>query len=746
MRTVTLFNDGWRFIQKDVGLEGIAKAKMTAVTVPHTWNNLDGQDGGDNYYRGRCWYEKSYVTPKDLGSDRLYLDFAGVSSIAEVYVNGTKAITHEGGFSRFRCDITGLLNPAGKKNSIVVSADTSENERVYPQVADFTFFGGIYRDVNLLRVNESHFDLDYLGGPGIAVNAKPHDGIADVEVRVYTTNVKDGMTVKVTLTGDNAGEAVTQEAANGTFTFKIDAPHLWHGRKDPYLYKATAELIADGKVIDTIETAFGVRSFRVDPNEGFFLNGEAYHLHGVSRHQDRENKGWAIGKAEHEEDMELIKEVGATTIRLAHYQHDEYFYQLCDKNGMVIWAEIPYISRMLPDGHPNEISQMKELIVQNYNHPSIVCWGLSNEITISGETEELYTRHRTLNQLCHEMDPDRLTTMAQVSMLSMDSPLNNISDIISYNHYFGWYAGEVADNGPWFDEFHEKYPNICLGVSEYGCEAILTWHTDKPEQGDYSEEYQAYYHEEMLKTFATRPFLWSTHVWNMFDFASDMRDEGGRQGRNHKGLVTFDRKTKKDSFFCYKAFWSDVPFVHVAGRRYFDRPGKTTDIKVYSNQPEVELFVNGKSVGKQQGDKIFVFKDVALKAMGKTTVKAVAGSCTDEIKLHRVSKPNKAYSLDAVTGEGVANWFDSSSNDGCFSVKDKIGAIMDHPEGAALMDSFMAGLGNSVGGGFDISAMGDGMIKMMRNMTVERIIKMAGDRIPADVMKDFTDKLCKIKK
>ena len=210
--------------------------------------------------------------------------------------------------------------------------------------------------------------------------------------------------------------------------------------------------------------------------------------------------------------------------------------------------------------------------------------------------------------------------------------------------------------------------------------------------------------------------------------------------------MTFDRKTKKDSFFCYKAFWSDVPFVHVAGRRYFDRPGKTTDIKVYSNQPEVELFVNGKSVGKQQGDKIFVFKDVALKAMGKTTVKAVAGSCTDEIKLHRVSKPNKAYSLDAVTGEGVANWFDSSSNDGCFSVKDKIGAIMDHPEGAALMDSFMAGLGNSVGGGFDISAMGDGMIKMMRNMTVERIIKMAGDRIPADVMKDFTDKLCKIKK
>ncbi len=740
MRIKTLFNDGWKFTQKDVGIDGIAKAKMTAVSIPHTWNNLDGQSGGDNYYRGRCWYEKTFVTPKKLGSDRLYLDFAGVSSIAEVFVNGKSAVTHEGGFSRFRCDITDLLNPAGKKNSIVVSADNSENGTVYPQVADFTFFGGIYRDINLIQVPESHFDLDYIGAPGIAVNAKPGEGAADVKVTVYTANAKEGQTIKVTIEGDNACEPVVQDASNGTFELKIENAHLWNGRKDPYLYKATAELIADGKVLDTVETLFGVRSFRVDPNEGFILNGESYPLRGVCRHQDREDKGWAIGKAEHEEDIALIMEVGANTIRLAHYQHDEYFYELCDKAGLVIWAEIPFISRMMVEGGPNEVSQMKELVIQNYNHPSIVCWGLSNEITISGESEEMYDRHRILNDLCHELDPDRLTTMAQVSMLPTESPLNHISDIISYNHYFGWYMGDVADNGPWFDNFHKENPEVCLGVSEYGCEAILSWHSATPEQGDYTEEYQAYYHEEMLKTFSTRPFLWATHVWNMFDFASDMRDEGGVKGRNHKGLVTFDRKTKKDSFFIYKAWWTTESFVHVCGRRFVDRAGETTEIKVYSNQPEVELFVNGKSVGKQQADKIFIFKDVALKR-GKNKIKAVAGESTDEIVLRRVSKPNKSYVLNTSKGE-VDNWFDSPSNEGCFTIKDKVGAIMDHPEGKALFEEMMASMTAGMGN-FEL---GDSMMKMLRNMSVERIIKMAGDRVPAEAMSQFIEKLTSIKK
>ena len=307
----------------------------------------------------------------------------------------------------------------------------------------------------------------------------------------------------------------------------------------------------------------------MDPENGFFLNGKSYPLHGVARHQDRLDMGWAISEAEHAEDVALIKEVGANTIRLAHYQHAQPFYDLCDKNGLVLWAEIPLISvfREGEDAKANTLSQMTELISQNYNHPSIFFWGISNEITIAGESEALYQNLCELNALAKKLDPSRLTTMAQVSMVPMDSEHVYITDVQSYNHYFGWYVGDVSENGPWLDEFHRKNPDRPVGVSEYGAEAILTWHTAKPESHDYTEEYQAYYHHEMLKTFATRPYLWSTHVWNMFDFAADARDEGGCKGRNNKGLVTYDRRIKKDAFFIYKAYWTTEPMVHVCGSR-----------------------------------------------------------------------------------------------------------------------------------------------------------------------------------
>ena len=447
-------------------------------------------------------------------------------------------------------------------------------------------------------------------------------------------------------------------------TLDIPGVHRWNGRKDPYLYSAEVTLLTGEEVTDQVSTRFGCRTYEIDPKRGFILNGEEYPLRGVSRHQDR----WGIGNAllpeHHIEDMDLICEVGATTIRLAHYQHDQFFYDLCDERGMVVWAEIPYISNHMPNGRENTISQMRELVTQNYNHPSIVVWGLSNEITMKGASDEdLRENHEILNNMVHEMDPTRLTTMACISMCSIDDPYVQIPDTVSYNHYFGWYGGNTSMNGPWFDNFHEKYPNIPIGCSEYGCEA-LNWHTSDPQQGDYTEEYQAYYHEELIKQLFTRKYLWATHVWNMFDFGADARNEGGENGQNHKGLVTFDRKYKKDSFYAYKAWLSDEPFVHICGKRYVDRVEDVTKVTVYSNQPEVELFVNGESLGKQNCPEHFFYFEVPNK--GESVLKAVAGELTDESFLRKVETFNDAYRLKEKGA--ILNWFDINAPEGYYSL------------------------------------------------------------------------------
>ena len=427
-----------------------------------------------------------------------------------------------------------------------------------------------------------------------------------------------------------------------------------------------------GETVDNVSARFGCRSFTIDPNNGFILNGEEYPLRGVSRHQDRWGFGNALLPEHHKEDVDLILEVGATTIRLAHYQHDQYFYDLCDEVGLVIWAEIPYISKHLPGGRENTISQMKELITQNYNHASIVVWGLSNEITMNGEDDpDLIENHKILNDLVHGMDKTRLTTMACVSMCSMDAEYVQIPDVVSYNHYFGWYGGNTTMNGPWFDEFHAKHPNIPIGCSEYGCEA-LNWHTSNPKQGDYTEEYQAYYHEELIKQLFSRKYLWATHVWNMFDFGADSRAEGGENGQNHKGLMTFDRSYKKDAFYAYKAWLSDEPFVHLCGKRYVDRVEDVTKVTVYSNQPEVELFVNGKSLGKKTAADHFFYFEVPN--VGESTIVAKAGELTDEGKLRKVDEMNPDYILKEKGA--VLNWFDVNAPKGRYSLNDTFEDIL----------------------------------------------------------------------
>lgn len=433
----------------------------------------------------------------------------------------------------------------------------------------------------------------------------------------------------------------------------VPAVHLWDGIQDPYLYQARACLYREGQVVDEISSRFGFRSFSVDPQKGFFLNGRSYPLRGVSRHQDWKGIGNALDRAHHQKDMDLIREIGANTIRLAHYQHDQYFYDLCDEYGMVVWAEIPYISEHLPNGRDNTASQARELVVQNYNHPCIVCWGVSNEITISTkDKKDMLDNHRMLNELYHQMDPSRLTTLACYAVCGPFNRSAHITDVVSWNLYLGWYVPGLILNDLWMRFFHFCYPKRCLGYSEYGCEAMPNLHSAKPKRGDHTEEYQAVYHEYMLKCFERNPYLWATHVWNMFDFAADARDQGGEPGMNHKGLITFDRRTKKDSFYLYKAYWSPEPFVHIAGKRRKDREEALTAVKVYTNQPRVSLFVNGVFKEEKTGNKVFEFQ---VSLSGETHIKAEAGACSDQAVFRKVDRPNPAYKL--VKGKSSsANW------------------------------------------------------------------------------------------
>ena len=731
MRQILKFNDNWEFI-KGVSEMGAAEGGES-ITIPHTWNATDGQDGGNNYFRGACLYRKAFRSDLLPKAKKYYLEINGANSSADVYMNGKRLAHHDGGYSTWRVNITGYLRT---ENTLCILVDNAPNEEVYPQVADFTFYGGIYRDVNIVCVEETHFDLEYFGSKGLVITPEIAETAANVKIDTYVNDMENGDKISFCIF-DADGNAVAQyQSANTSAVLTIENVHLWNGRIDPYLYTAEVAIIRGGEKIDQISSRFGCRTFRIDAENGFILNGKEYPLHGVSRHQDRWQIGNALLSEHHLEDMDLICEVGANTIRLAHYQHDQYFYDLCDERGMVIWAEIPYISRHMSGGNDNTMSQMRELIVQNYNHPSICVWGLSNEITMDGAKDpDLIANHHKLNDLVHEMDKTRPTTVACISMCDIDEEYVHISDVVSYNHYFGWYGGSLDEYGPWFDKFHERYPNKPIGCSEYGCEA-LNWHNSNPESGDYTEEYQAIYHESLIRQLFQRKYLWSTHVWNMFDFAAD-RAEGGENGQNHKGLITIDRKYKKDSFYAYKAWWSNEPFVHICSKRYVDRVEDVTKVTVYSNQPEVELFANGVSIGKKSAaDHFFYFE---VQNVGETRLLAVAGDCRDESRIYKVDEMNPDYILREQGA--VLNWFDITEIEGRFSLNDKIGDITKTLRGKLWMIGLFITLAKKMGGGKSNSndkgkkkkktktpEVNSGVIKMISNFTVLRFTGMLGMR------------------
>ena len=746
MREIISLNENWTlsFPKGDHATE--------QVNLPHTWNAVDGNDGNGSYLRTTGVYTRTFTAPKQpREGGRTYVEVLAAALSATVKVNGTVATTHEGGFSIFRADVTDLCHEG--ENELTIEVSNEDTPSMYPSSADFTFYGGLYRGVNLISVPDAHFDLDYYGGPGMMVTPVPtEDGGANFTIKSFVTNPADDLTVMYSIEdcfGREVASAV-RGSADTEVTIYVPDAQLW-SMDEPNLYTVVATLQRNNEEVDEIAANVGVRSFKVTPDEGFSINGVPTPLRGVSRHQDRVFEGNALTAEEHYDDAMLIKELGANTIRLAHYQHSQDFYDACDEIGFAVWAEIPFISvfKKGEGAHKHVMEEMKELIIQNYNHPSIMFWGISNEILIGGISQELVDTHHDLEKLCKELDPTRLTTIAHVSTTPVNGPMHHITDLESYNHYFGWYGGKMEQNGPWLDQFHAEHPDICIGISEYGCEGIINWHSNTPQCKDYTEEYQALYHEHMAQVFEDRPWVWASHVWNMFDFGCAARNEGGVSGRNNKGLITMDRKTKKDSYFVYQAYWTQTPMVHIAGRRHAQRAGETTEIKVYSNQDTVVLYVNGKEVGQQTAHRVFKF-NVALND-GFNTIVAVAGDVKDSITLEKVAEEPGYYTLPEFNErqEGVANWFKQIGSmdltapmefpEGYYSVKDTMEDLAKNEEALAL-----AAKAVKLATNFDIKP-GVGMWDMMKKMTPEAMSNMISG-MPEGFIESLNAQLIKVKK
>ena len=629
---------GWKFYLGNINgaqIESFDDSRWESINLPHTWNAQDGQDGGNNYFRGTGWYRKHFYAPSVWKTREVYLQFDGVNRRADVYLNGKLIGTHLGGFARFRFDATRYLKLGGD-NLLAVKVNNEGND-IAPTIADFTFFGGIYRGVALLITNRLQIDtLDY-ASPGVylkqvrvsttraeldvivkLVNHKQK--ASDLRVRTRIIDAK-GALVKETesafnLGAENRGETIQR--------LEFDHPHLWNGLRDPNLYKTYIEIYENGVLQDRVEQPLGLRFYSVDPNEGFFLNGKYLDLHGVNRHQDRLNKGWAISAADELEDFALIEELGANAIRVAHYQQSQLWYQLADEHGMVLWAEIPFVGDAIekPQFSQNLRDQLRELIRQNYNHPSIMFWGIGNETR--AHADPLMVQ---LAVMVREEDPARVSTYA--SDHPDEDSKNWHTDLVAFNRYYGWYSRSLTDFGAWADQLHHNFPRALMGISEYGAGASIYQHESKPTRPEtgsrwHPEEYQALFHEAYWSAMRVRHFIWCKFIWNMFDFAADQREEGDAPGRNDKGLVTYDRKTKKDAFFWYKANWSKQPVLYITSRRFTARTEATIEVKVYSNAEQVELLVNGVSRGKAHSENhVFRWPNVKLNE-GENSIEARA--------------------------------------------------------------------------------------------------------------------------
>ncbi|GAA0295201.1 MULTISPECIES: glycoside hydrolase family 2 protein [Streptomyces] len=644
-------NNGWRFIRADAtGAQapGFDDSGWTSVVTPHTWNAVGGADGGNDYYRGVGWYRRRYTVPAELAGKRLYLQFAGVNQIADVWVNGTYLGQHKGGYSRFRFDATAALVPGGD-NVIAVKVTNARDTGIAPLSADYTFQGGIYRNVSLWAVDDLHVRMTDYAGPGVYLrqtNVSAASATVTVTTKLWNDSTTTRSVVVRSVIADKSGTVVAETsstaqtvlAATGTEvqqTLHISSPHLWNGLADPYLHNAGVEIhdVTGGgdQITDVVTERLGLRSIAVDANTGFRLNGSHLHLHGVNLHQDRAGQGWAISDADHTQDFDLISEIGANAVRMAHYQHDQKDYNLADERGMIVWAEIPLVDLVTDSAAftTSTQNQLRELIRQNYNHPSIAFWGIGNEqIDYNGTATN--TLLASLADIVEAEDPDRLSTYAVRGEDPDNAQAGLHTQTTGFNKYYGWYYGSKdGDLGAWADNLHATSPSRRIAMSEYGVGASTTQHAlnpPKPAPGGswHPEEYQSLFHEAAWKQLAARPFIWGTFVWAMFDFPSDGRSEGGQPGINDKGLVTRDRQIRKDAFYWYKSNWATTPTLYITSRRWTQRTEPTTELKVYSNAGQVTATLNGTSLGtRSSSDHIFRWPSITLRP-GQNTVTVTA--------------------------------------------------------------------------------------------------------------------------
>ncbi len=643
-RNTRLLNDNWKFRFS----HQVEQNTATAVALPHTWNAQDALSGKLDYKRGIGNYErKLYIAPEWEGK-RLFLRFEGVNSIANVFLNGKHIGEHRGGYSAFLFEITDLVN-YGKDNALLVRVNNAEQLDIMPLVGDFNFYGGIYRDVSLLITDALCISpLDY-ASPGVYLTQnKVSNEKAEVAATILLSNRNEARRIqtlvevkendKVVCRTEKSVKLNANTEERVVLPFSIDRPHLWNGTQDPFMYQVEVTLRDGDKVIDKVIQPLGLRYYQVDADKGFFLNGKHLDLQGVCRHQDRSEIGNALRPEHHEEDMRLMQEMGVNAIRLAHYQQSETMYDLADQAGMIIWAEIPFVGPGgyqdkgfvdLPAFRENGKEQLRELIRQNYNHPSICFWGLFNELKEVGDNPVEYIKE--LNTLAHAEDPTRPTTSAS----NQDGALNFITDCIAWNRYDGWYGSTPATLARFLDKMHTEHPDIRIGVSEYGAGASIYHQQDtlkQPAPAGYwhPENWQTYYHIENWKIIRERPFVWGSFVWNMFDFGAAHRHEGDRPGINDKGIVTFDRRVKKDAFYFYKANWNPEPMLHLAGKRCTETSSAHRDFMVFTNAPKVELWVNGQSQGKVQTDtyRIAVWQHISLQK-GKNIIRVQAVGQSD---------------------------------------------------------------------------------------------------------------------
>ncbi|HLZ25756.1 MAG TPA: glycoside hydrolase family 2 TIM barrel-domain containing protein [Chloroflexota bacterium] len=626
---------GWKFHKGDVlgaQAEALDDAGWEAIALPHTWNNLDGQMGGDRYYRGPSWYRLHYTVSTASGR-RFYLQFDGANLVTDAYVNGTLLGEHKGGFAAFRFDATSALHATGEQ-VIAVRVDNELDPDTPPLSADFTFSGGLYRMVHLVSTEDLHLSLTDFGSSAVYLQtSNVSAGSADLQVTAKVVNDGPGSrqpTLETTLV-DASGQAVQQPRSDvdipgGSERDVVQAttiarPNLWDGLAAPYLYQVRVRVLdSDGRPVDEVTQPLGFRSFSVDADTGFQLNGRPYRLYGVNKHQDRLDTGWAVSDANLDEDWTLVKDIGATAVRLAHYQHAQRTYDLADQGGQIIWAELPVINYITDSAEfaNNARQQLTELIRQNVNHPSIAFWSISNEATLSRGPDPRPLL-QSLNTLVHQEDPSRLTTHASAG----ETP-DVATDVFGSNRYFGWYYGSDTDFGPWADRTHAAHPDWRLGISEYGAGASVlpSFHADAPTAQDHTETYQNRFHEAYWLAIRDRPYLWGSFVWNLFDFASAARSEGDTPGRNDKGLVTYDRKIRKDAFYWYQANWSASPVIYITDRRFEPRPDGSLTVTVYSNADSVDLAVNGDDLGSQTST-TRIFRWPVVLGAGSNVVEAI---------------------------------------------------------------------------------------------------------------------------